>query len=77
MESKEKCVYGTSKCGKEVKVYTMQANNGSSVELCNLGATILSVKVPDKEGKIEDVALGFNDYETLMLDGACVGRSVG
>ncbi len=77
MESKEKCVYGTSKCGKEVKVYTMQANNGSSVELCNLGATILSVKVPDKEGNIEDVALGFTDYENLILDGACVGRSVG
>ncbi len=69
--------YGQSECGKEVILYTMLAENGSSVELCNLGATILSVKVPDRDGVIEDVALGFPDFENMMLDDACVGRSVG
>ncbi len=77
MKCIEKCIYGQSECGKDVIVYTMLAENGSSVEVCNLGATILSVNVPDKSGMIEDVALGFTNYENMKLDGACVGRSVG
>ncbi|MFR9534744.1 MAG: aldose epimerase family protein [Rikenellaceae bacterium] len=77
MISIEQKVYAMTEAGEAIIVYTMRAENGSEVEVCNLGATILSVRVPDREGNIADVALGYPDYENLIRDCAFVGRSVG
>ncbi len=73
----EQYVYGMDNDGQAVVVYKMSADNGSSVEICNLGATILSVNVPDRNGEIGDVVLGYPDYENFLRDTAYVGRSVG
>ncbi|MFI3264239.1 MAG: aldose epimerase family protein [Rikenellaceae bacterium] len=77
MISIEQKVYAMTEAGEAIIVYTMRSENGSEVEVCNLGATILSVKVPDRDGKIADVALGYPDYENMIRDCAFVGRSVG
>ena len=62
--------------GKEIYTYTIK--DGIEVTVCTLGATVLSVKVPDKNGKLVDVALGMtNAYgltEELKYMGAVVGR---
>ncbi len=73
----EQFIYGMNDDGEAIIVYTMRADNGSEVQICNLGATIMSVKVPDRDGKIEDVALGYSTYENFIRDTAFVGRSVG
>lgn len=70
-------IYAMNDDGEAIIVYSMSAENGSEVEVCNLGATILSVKVPDRDGAIADVALGFPTLEELSRDIAYVGRSVG
>ena len=41
-----------------VKNYTLKNSKGASVVLSNLGAAIVAINVPDKDGKLGDIALG-------------------
>ncbi len=59
----EKANFETTINGKETKLYTLQNANGVVVELSNYGARILSAHVPDKNGKMADVILGFTTLE--------------
>ncbi|KAH7553380.1 hypothetical protein JRO89_XS12G0005000 [Xanthoceras sorbifolium] len=61
------------------KIATFELRKGNfSVKLTNWGATIVSVVVPDKNGKLADVVLGYdsvNDYKNdTTYFGAIVGR---
>lgn len=64
--------------GKSTALYTLTNANGIEVCITNFGGRIVSVLVPDREGKMQDVVLGFDnvkDYETIPSDfGACIGR---
>ncbi len=64
--------------GKTTALYTLRNNNGMEVCITNYGGRIVSLLVPDKEGKMRDVVLGFDnlyDYQTTSTDfGACIGR---
>ncbi len=73
----EQRVYAMTPEGEAIIAYTMRSENGSEVEVCNLGATVLAMRVPDRDGKIDDVALGYPDYENMSRDCASVGRSIG
>jgi aldose 1-epimerase len=70
--------FGKLSDGRDVDLLTLIHPDGSTVELTNYGAAVVSVKVPDKNGKIEDVVLGFDnieDYEKIrVFYGAIVGR---
>ena len=48
------------KIGKQAELYTITNKNGASVSLSSFGATITSIKVPDKNGKLIDVAQGYD-----------------
>lgn len=48
------------KSGEVATLYTITNKNGASVDLSTFGATIVGVKVPDKDGKIIDVAQGYS-----------------
>lgn len=64
----------------DVRLYTIANNNGMSVSITNYGGRIVSIVVPDKDGKPTDVVLGFDDltdyfYENNLTDfGATIGR---
>ncbi len=49
------------KSGEEATLYTITNKNGASVDLSSFGATITSIKVPDKDGKIKDVTQGYDN----------------
>lgn len=51
-------LWGKTPDGKEIFKWTLKNESGAYVELCNIGAAIVSVGVPDKDGKIDDVAIG-------------------
>ena len=38
--------------------YTMTNSKGASATVCNIGAAIVSINVPDRNGKMGDVVLG-------------------
>ncbi|MCH5329486.1 MAG: galactose mutarotase [Alistipes sp.] len=63
--------------GEAVILYTLRNDNGCEIQVCNIGATLVSVKSPDRNGEIADVILGYKDFESYWNDPACSGKSVG
>jgi aldose 1-epimerase len=70
--------FGRSLHNTIVSLYTLTNKNGMSVSVMDYGATITSIRVPDRDGKIDDVVLGFDKFTPYlgMKDyfGATVGR---
>jgi aldose 1-epimerase len=46
--------------GKPVELYTLTNESGAKVSITNYGGTVTSIVVPDKDGKMDDVVLGFD-----------------
>ena len=69
--------WGTGKDGKKIYKYYVTNSSGAQVVLSSLGASIVSVLVPDKDGKLTDVSLGFDTPEEYYEDGAYLGRVPG
>ena len=51
--------------------------SGASVMLTERGAGIVSVVVPDRNGVMGDVVLGYRDEESYLNDGPCMGKIPG
>ena len=62
---------------EDIKLFSIVNADGSEVILSNLGAGIVSVVVPDKDGKLADVALGYRDPVDYDADGPCMGKVPG
>ena len=66
--------------GKAVSLYTLKNSAGMEVTITNYGGTITSVKVPDRQKKTGDVALGFSSLDGYRAKvntgyfGATIGR---
>ena len=69
----EQEVWGMTAEGEGIIRYTMRNESGATVQLSNYGATILSVVVPDREGKMADVVLGYKNPEGYYFDGPAMG----
>lgn len=52
-------------------------SSGASVTLCDFGATIISVKVPDKNRQLRDVVLGYSHLKYYDCGGTFFGAVVG
>lgn len=63
--------------GNWVKCYKIENRNGASVTVCQLGASITSIKVPDKNRELRDVVLGYRHIDGYEKDGAYFGATVG
>ncbi len=63
--------------GHAIQLYTLGNKNGMTVELSNYGATIVSINVPDKNGKVENVTLGYDDHAGLASGTSYFGCVVG
>ncbi len=74
--SKEK--FQTEINGKQTDLIVLKNSNNMEVCVTNFGGRIVSVMVPDKEGNMKDVVLGFDsieDYINVPSDfGASIGR---
>ncbi|MEG0467509.1 MAG: aldose epimerase family protein [Mucinivorans sp.] len=70
-------VWGFTPQDETVILYTMINARGAQVELTNFGAAIVAIRVPDRDGKIEDVALGYKKWQDYVSDGPAAGKSVG
>ena len=60
-----------------MKTYTLKNSSGASVVLSEVGAAIVSINVPDAEGKLADVVLGYPKAESYFGDGPCAGKCPG
>lgn len=65
---------------KQVKLYTLKNSNGMEVCITNYGGRVVSLVVPDKDGKPTDVVLGFDNiaqYADTLNSPSDYGSSVG
>lgn len=69
--------FGKTADGQEVQLYTLSNKNGMEVEITNFGGTIVSIKVPDKSGKLTDVVLGYDDVAGYESGTAYFGGTIG
>ncbi|MDP3148487.1 MAG: aldose epimerase family protein [Ignavibacteria bacterium] len=71
-------LFGKLADGCEVYIYTLKNKAGMTAEIINYGAIVVSLTVPDRDGKFEDVVLGYNNIESYVADknffGCIVGR---
>ncbi|MFA7421241.1 MAG: aldose epimerase family protein [Melioribacteraceae bacterium] len=74
----EKRFFGRVDVDKEISLFTLTNKKGMKVEISNYGAAVVSIQVPDKNGKTEDVVLGYDSaqgYEKCKsYFGVIVGR---
>ncbi len=68
---------GLTPDNQEVIQYTMTNASGASVKVINIGAAIASIVVPNKDGEMTDVVLGYKSYNDYLVDPAALGKSVG
>lgn len=65
--------------GKQTNLYQLTNKNGAIVQITNYGGRIMSIVVPDKNGKPTDVALGYDSVQSNQKKGepffgALIGR---
>lgn len=64
-------------CKGVIKLYRLTNDSGAYIELSSIGAGIISIVVPDKNGAYNDVVLGYSRYEDYIYDGPCAGKTAG
>ncbi|WP_341523805.1 aldose epimerase family protein [Pseudomonas sp. G.S.17] len=71
--------FGATSDGTAVEKYTLRNSHGIEANVITYGATLQSLLVPDKNGKVDDVVLGFDDVQGYQNNGtvyfgATIGR---
>lgn len=69
--------FGKFPDGREVSLYTVENGNGMRVSVANIGAALVRVEVPDREGRLADVVLGFDRAEDYLVNGCFFGVVIG
>ena len=69
--------FGTLNTGENIYIYHMENANGAYVEVINFGCRLVKIVVPDRDGKMTDVCLGFDSMEDYARDNASLGAVVG
>jgi len=71
-----KAVWGHISDGTSVEIYTLKSKN-LEVRAASYGARIVSIRSPDRDGKMADVALGYDSLQNYLDDRTHVGTVVG
>jgi aldose 1-epimerase len=70
--------FGTTPDGKKVNIYTLTNSKGCEVRITNYGGIVVSLKVPDRDGQLCDVVLGYDKLSDYIKNnpyfGALIGR---
>jgi len=70
--------FGQTKDGTTVYLFTLRNAKGAEARISNYGGLVVSLKVPDRNGKLGDVVLGFDKLSDYIKDspyfGALIGR---
>ncbi|MFC1636107.1 hypothetical protein ACFL5Z_14825, partial [Planctomycetota bacterium] len=59
--SPKKEFFGQTPDGKQVDLYTLVNTNGLKAKIINYGAILVSLEVPDRDGNLADITLGYDN----------------
>ncbi len=69
--------FGKTSTGRETDLYMLVNRTGMEVSITNYGATIVSLRVPDRSGKIDDAVLGYDNASEYESGKAYFGGTIG
>ena len=74
-----KADFGKTPDGKAVQIFTLVNEHGLEARICTYGGVVVSLKTPDRTGKMADIVLGFDTLEGYLNPaepyfGALIGR---
>ncbi len=69
--------FGTLSTGEAVSLYELKNSSGAYVEITDFGGAVRSINVPDKNGVLGDVALGYDDASGYENQGKYIGALIG
>jgi len=74
----KRSTFGKMSDGQTIDLYTLTNKNGVQVAIINYGGRVVSIRVPDRQGQMADVVLGFDNGDGYLganpYFGAIVGR---
>lgn len=73
----ERTPFGKTSDGSSVELFTLTNGAGNTVQLTNYGAILVSVQVPDRNGKRANINLGFGDLQGYLAGNPFFGATVG
>lgn len=73
----KKDFYGKTADGKNVEQYTLTNSKGAEAQIINYGGIVTSLKMPDKNGKLGQVVLGYDTLQSYEKDTFYIGVLVG
>ena len=69
--------FGRTRDGEAVDIYTLKNRRGAEARITTYGGAVVSLKMPDRAGKFDDVVLGFDDIEGYQKTTTYIGSLVG
>ena len=69
--------FGTASDGQPVDLFTITSSSGSTIQLTNLGAILTQVIVQNRDGKLQNVNLGFDNLDGYLARHPFFGATVG
>jgi len=69
--------FGTTPDGRGVDLYTLTNRHDVEVLISTLGAAIVSIRTPDRDGAFDDIVLGFDDLTGYLANDPYFGVVVG
>jgi aldose 1-epimerase len=76
-EKVERRSFGTTSDGTDVGIYTLTNANGMVAKVAEYGSTLTELWVPDRNGKLADVVLGFDRLEPYVTSSFFLGATLG
>ncbi len=70
-------LFGQTSKGEPVTLYKISNSSGMTVGVIDFGANITSLLVPDKDGKFDDIVLGFDDVKGYAYNPCFFGSTIG
>lgn len=70
-------IFGTLNDGRSAMLYTLRNKNGLETMITNFGGRVVSMRVPDRKGILDDIVLGYDSVQQYESDRSYFGTLVG
>ncbi len=71
-------LFGITAQGEEIKQFTIENSQGIALKVITMGGTLVSIQMPDRQGHIQEITLGFDNLQQYLEHryyfGATIGR---
>lgn len=73
----ERQVFGETAEDIRVDLHTLTNGRGMKARITNYGGILVSLEVPDRHGRMDDIVLGYDDLESYERDTSYLGSTIG